>query len=291
MVASKKAHAIAAAARAITGASTGGDILQPTDPKSPSPSLRGGGHAQADSRRILANLEQESEGAGATRQRRFARPSLSSAAMLRAGAAAALLLALAFAGWWTWHTAVTPGSRPAPPIAMAAVAPVTAQRPPAPVAAPEAPAAPSTGPAAAIVNETPPAEHAAAGAPPFHPAHPATVEWPATTAVAAATRAAKDKPADKAIAHGDAAGPRAKPVPAPAATADSDVQLLTALVAHANGLPPDKAAPSRDVVQRKDGDSTANLLQRCKALGPIEGMLCRSRICSGRWDEDAACSK
>lgn len=267
--------------------------MQPTDPKSPSPSLRGGARVNADSRRILANLEQDSEGAGATRQRRFARLSLSSAAMLRTGAGAALLLALAFAGWWTWRTAVgpeavAPGSRPAPPIAMA---PVAAQRPPAPVVEPSGPPAPSAGPAAAIVNEAPPAEHAAARTPLFPSAPPATVEWPATTAVEAATRAAKDKPADKAIAHGDAAGPRAKPVPAPAATADSDVQLLTALVAHANGLAPDKAAPSRDVVQRKDGDSTANLLQRCKALGPIEGMLCRSRICSGRWDEDAACSK
>jgi hypothetical protein len=31
------------------------------------------------------------------------------------------------------------------------------------------------------------------------------------------------------------------------------------------------------------------LLQRCKQLGMIEGMLCRARICSGRWDSDPAC--
>jgi hypothetical protein len=44
----------------------------------------------------------------------------------------------------------------------------------------------------------------------------------------------------------------------------------------------------RDVVERQDGDTTAQLLARCKQLGLIEGMLCRSRICSGRW-ADAAC--
>ena len=28
---------------------------------------------------------------------------------------------------------------------------------------------------------------------------------------------------------------------------------------------------------------------RCQQLGMIEGMLCRSRICAGRWDSDQAC--
>jgi len=75
----------------------------------------------------------------------------------------------------------------------------------------------------------------------------------------------------------------------PAVPADSDVTLLTAMVAHANG--PVVVAPerTRDVVERQDGDSTESLLGRCKLLGPIEGMLCRSRICAGRWDSDAAC--
>ncbi|WP_257572469.1 hypothetical protein [Janthinobacterium sp. UMAB-56] len=73
-----------------------------------------------------------------------------------------------------------------------------------------------------------------------------------------------------------------------AAQGDSDVALLTAMVAHAHrqeGL----AKPVRDVVQRRQEDETAELLQRCKQLGLIEGMLCRSRICSGRWDSDPAC--
>jgi hypothetical protein len=70
---------------------------------------------------------------------------------------------------------------------------------------------------------------------------------------------------------------------------DTDVTLLTALVAHANK--PAAVAPerSRDIVERQDGDSTAQLLTRCKQLGMIEGMLCRSRICSGRWENDTAC--
>ena len=78
--------------------------------------------------------------------------------------------------------------------------------------------------------------------------------------------------------------------PTPAQQADTDVTLLTALVAHAsNPVAVVSAERSRDIVERHDGDSTASLLQRCKMLGPIEGMLCRSRICSGRWDDDSAC--
>ena len=70
---------------------------------------------------------------------------------------------------------------------------------------------------------------------------------------------------------------------------DTDVALLTALVAHAGK--PAVVAPerSRDIVERREGDSTADLLARCKQLGLIEGMLCRSRICSGRWESDATC--
>lgn len=81
------------------------------------------------------------------------------------------------------------------------------------------------------------------------------------------------------------------PVLPPSATpsADTDVTLLAALVAHASRPTVVLAENSRDVVERKDGDATAGLLQRCKQLGQIEGMLCRSRICSGRWENDPAC--
>lgn len=73
------------------------------------------------------------------------------------------------------------------------------------------------------------------------------------------------------------------------AARDTDVALLTALVAHANKPTVTVAERSRDVVERQEGDTTAQLLARCQQLGVIEGMLCRSRICSGRWDGDAAC--
>ncbi|KKO60917.1 hypothetical protein VM94_04684 [Janthinobacterium sp. KBS0711] len=73
-----------------------------------------------------------------------------------------------------------------------------------------------------------------------------------------------------------------------AAPGDSDVALLTAMVAHAHRQE-GPAKPVRDVVLRKQEEETAELLQRCQQLGLIEGMLCRSRICSGRWDSDPAC--
>ncbi|MEG2033562.1 MAG: hypothetical protein RR376_23150, partial [Janthinobacterium sp.] len=76
--------------------------------------------------------------------------------------------------------------------------------------------------------------------------------------------------------------------PAAAVPGDSDVALLTAMVAHAHRQE-GAAKPARDVVMRKDEEETADLLQRCRQLGMIEGMLCRARICSGRWDSDPAC--
>jgi hypothetical protein len=111
----------------------------------------------------------------------------------------------------------------------------------------------------------------------------------------------------------------------PAEAPDKDVNLLAALLAHNNGLsgPPSLSSrspavvkagtspllpktnaidspspakvarvsgtPSREVVERQASESTAALLQRCGALGFIEGELCRVRICSGLWDTDAAC--
>lgn len=78
------------------------------------------------------------------------------------------------------------------------------------------------------------------------------------------------------------------PGKAPAAN-DTDVALLTALVAHAGKPTVVMPERSRDIVERYDGDNTADLLARCKQLGVIEGMLCRSRICSGRWDSDPVC--
>lgn len=47
--------------------------------------------------------------------------------------------------------------------------------------------------------------------------------------------------------------------------------------------------PNRDIVARTAEDSTESLLKRCKALGFIEGELCRIRICSKLWGVDPAC--
>ncbi|WP_211470323.1 hypothetical protein [Collimonas humicola] len=104
-----------------------------------------------------------------------------------------------------------------------------------------------------------------------------------------------------------------KPAKTASTPPDSDVNILTALVSHGDSVnepaKPKETAKSRqqakkkaaepvlaqnsadgpDIVERKAGDSTAGLLQRCRQLGMIEGELCRWRICSGRWDTDTAC--
>lgn len=100
-----------------------------------------------------------------------------------------------------------------------------------------------------------------------------------SAAIPRATAATAAAAATVAASRGKSAAP----------ASDTDVTLLTALVAHADK--PVVVAPerSRDIVERREGDSTADLLARCKQLGLIEGMLCRSRICSGRWESDATC--
>lgn len=105
--------------------------------------------------------------------------------------------------------------------------------------------------------------------------------------------------------------PAAQPVPpaAPSTTpqatrrsGDEDVELIEAVVSHGAGRkrapqPASHASASarghaRDVVQRQaTADSTAELLQRCEAVGGLEGMLCRWRICADRWGQDPACPK
>ncbi|MYM82926.1 hypothetical protein GTP44_13275 [Duganella sp. FT50W] len=140
----------------------------------------------------------------------------------------------------------------------------------------------ATGVAAAIINEPATADHVATSA--TISSGPDTVPTAAiaTAAAPAPSRAAPHKPA----------GPTARPPVAKSPTptgVDTDVTLLTALVAHAGKPALVSPERSRDIVERQDGDTTAQLLARCKQLGMIEGMLCRSRICSGRWETDAAC--
>ena len=130
---------------------------------------------------------------------------------------------------------------------------------------------------------------------PPHAAQPATIvntaapplpAASATTAGAAPSASAPPRtppPVRQATARPQGTRPAAAP-------GDSDVALLTAMVAHAHGQE-GTAKPVRDVVlrQREQEQETAELLRRCQQLGLIEGMLCRSRICSGRWDSDPAC--
>ena len=128
---------------------------------------------------------------------------------------------------------------------------------------------------AAIVNEPVGVSAAPSAGSPEEP-----VRKTRATAPAGASTTSPHAVAAKVTAHG---------APPPVAAGDTDVALLAALVAHAGK--PSVVAPerSRDVVERQEGDSTAPLLARCKQLGLIEGMLCRSRICSDRWDADPAC--
>ena len=107
-------------------------------------------------------------------------------------------------------------------------------------------------------------------------------EPPATEPAPQAAAAVKHKPHAPARQAATRAAPL-KPRPG-AAAGDSDVTLLAAMVAHGQ-----RSAPPRDVVLRKDDEETPGLLQRCRQLGLIEGMLCRARICAGRWDSDPAC--
>ncbi len=90
---------------------------------------------------------------------------------------------------------------------------------------------------------------------------------------------------------------------------DSDVDLIAALLSRVSHA--DKAGASavrraagnganapakgkvddqnRDIVMPRQNESLAHLVQRCRALGVVEGELCRIRICSGNWGKDPAC--
>ena len=177
-------------------------------------------------------------------------------------------------GWWRWAggaiclaalgVAVLSYEPASAPLAQAVPVPAVARKTTAvPEAPPKQPDAAQH--AATIVNDAAPPVPAPVVALPA----PAAAQAPrkAPPVRQAATRA----PASRAVA---------------AAPGDSDVALLTAMVAHAQRQ---DGTPARDVVLRRDDEETASLLQRCKQLGMIEGMLCRSRICSGRWDSDPAC--
>jgi hypothetical protein len=130
---------------------------------------------------------------------------------------------------------------------------------------------------AAIVDEAP-QPLAVSPASPALAAVPAPVPAAMSAAVLKRERVAVPRPHAK---------PKPKQLPlvrepvrrTPRAAPDTDVALLSALVAHAN---------ARDVVEPHGSDSTESLLQRCRRVGGEEGRLCRLRICASRAG-DGAC--
>ncbi len=213
---------------------------------------------------------------------------------------------------------------PVPPLASAAPAPAS---PPGGVA--ESPsAAPASAPAdAAVINDTNPQapDPASASAPRGPDQLTSALEEgvkppPATLKNALEAKPEKsEKPAKQSAQHDEK---KKKPAKAESRS-DSDVDLIKALVARSGevekkrsnaatnnasggnganaegaaqksaqahaGTTKSKEARNVDVVERRNGESTASLLQRCHALGFVEGEFCRWRICSGRWDSDPAC--
>lgn len=144
--------------------------------------------------------------------------------------------------------------------------------------------------AAAIVNEPLPAIVPARHRQAANQAMPAAASPAAAAAARPALRAERSTPARSGIPVNKT---RSTPHEgtlrlASAAPPDSDVTLLAALVAH-SGSQASAMHYSRDVVERRDGDSTDALLRRCQRLGGAEAGLCRARICNGQWLHEAAC--
>jgi len=157
-------------------------------------------------------------------------------------------------------------------------------------AIPAASIAPEQQPSAATIVSLPEPASGAAAAVPAASARAATPSAPSAPAKPATPAASRSAVATASASPRDAAGARANAAAATtAAPPDTDIALLTALVAHAGASTSVTPERSRDVVLPQEGEGTTLLLARCKQLGLIEGMLCRSRICSGRWENDPAC--
>ena len=214
-----------------------------------------------------------------------------------------LLLLMVSVAWMMHEKTITPATFKYHANDSRAAAAPRAERQLAPRA--ERPAAPDSERAAAIVNTASTSVDAGpAGAtmpdrpdwPPLAGTPPASApDGPAPAApsshkpLLAGPSVRAPQPAQQAAATTARNAAGAGTTAASAAARDTDVTLLAALVAHANKPTVAVTERSRDVVERKQGDTTAQLLARCQQLGLIEGMLCRSRICADRWDADPAC--
>lgn len=208
----------------------------------------------------------------------------------------------------------TGANAPVPPVASAAPAPTPAAEATTTPAAPAAQESSGAGDTA-VINDTAPrapddaASTASRGPDQLTSALEEGVKPPPAT-LKNALEAKPEKPAKQAAPHEDKKKKAAKTDKRD----DSDVDLIKALVersgeverkrtprdtaGNGNGQKPaqnqatsprQNEARNVDVVERKNGESTASLLKRCHALGFMEGEFCRWRICSGRWDSDPAC--
>ncbi|WP_395400462.1 hypothetical protein ACHMW6_23775 [Pseudoduganella sp. UC29_106] len=135
--------------------------------------------------------------------------------------------------------------------------------------------------AAAIVNE-PLQQRALAQA--RQPDRAAPVRAAAADALAGAapSRGPTRVPARVAVRGGEAAAGRAPGAPGMAATADSDVALLAALMAHASGA--DAGGHMAGVA----GPAAAQL-RRCARLSGAQATQCQARACAGHWGQSSAC--
>lgn len=228
--------------------------------------------AEADRNRILTTLEGGDTGSSV----RARRGSLA----LRGGmgAAAALLLLLA-AGVWLGQRGERAGDNgaPAAPVSLPAAAPVAVAAPPAVASIHDEASPDAAAPRQSLSDMLDAGADATAAAGNAIAAHPGDVlskalETPSPPAAAA-----------KQVAR--AARPEAKKTPAknPAATParraeDSDIALLSALLAHAQAAP----APKKTV------SSLAAQLRQCAALKRDAAVACRARACQDH-DDDAQC--
>ena len=79
-----------------------------------------------------------------------------------------------------------------------------------------------------------------------------------------------------------------------AASADSDVELIAAVIRHVDGGQLGAPAAGRTATSKAgreaEGDaSIASLVARCKSQGGAEALACRRRICDGYWGKAEAC--
>ncbi|MCC7645671.1 MULTISPECIES: hypothetical protein [unclassified Janthinobacterium] len=230
--------------------------------------------AEADRNRILTTLEGGNTGssAGSRRGRLSLRKGM--------GAGAALLLLLA-AGVWLGQRGERVGDDdgPAAPIALpvATAAPAIVEAPPAVASIHDEAPSGAAVPQQSLSDMLDAGAAATAAAGNASAAHPGDVlskalETPSPPAAAAKQVARAARPAAQKT-------PAKNPAATPARRAeDSDIALLSALLAHAQAAP----AP------KKTAAGLRAQLRQCAALKRDAAVACRARACQGH-DDDAQC--